>query len=86
MSLSYADSLQLESIEAKQITSKGNGENVTGKTDGKNEEELSEDMTFQGLNELIFQRWFDKSPNLKNMEEQFYFLFEYIFSKLIFHI
>lgn len=56
MSLSYADSLQLESIEAKQVSSKGNREKVSGKTDGKNEEELSEEMTFQGLNELIFQR------------------------------
>ena len=56
MSLSYTDSLQLESIEAKQVSSKGNRE----KTDGNNEEEgitsFSEDMTFQGLNELIFQR------------------------------
>ena len=60
MSLSYTDSLQLESIEAKQVSSRGNREKVSGKTDGKNEKEgtasFSEDMTFQGLNELIFQR------------------------------
>ena len=58
MSLSYTDSLQLESIEAKQVSAQG--KKVSGETDGKNEEEgtasFSEDMTFQGLNELIFQR------------------------------
>ena len=60
MSLSYADSLHLESIEANKVPSKENREKISENTDKKNEEEditsFSGDMTFQDLNALIFQR------------------------------
>lgn len=60
MSLSYADSLHLESSEAKKNPSKENREKISEKTDEKNEEEdivsFSGDMTFQDLNALLFQR------------------------------
>ena len=60
MSLSYADSLHLESSKAKKNPSKENREKISEKTDEKNEEEdivsFSGDMTFQDLNALLFQR------------------------------
>ena len=60
MSLSYADSLHLESSKAKKNPSKENREKISEKTDEKNEEEdivsFSGDMTFQDLNALIFRR------------------------------
>ena len=58
MSLSYADSLHLESIETNQNPSEENREKISKKTDQKNEEEdlASGDMTFQDLNALIYQR------------------------------
>ena len=54
MSLSYADSLHLESSEANKNPSKENREKISEKTDKKIEEEG--DMTFQVLNALLFQR------------------------------
>ena len=58
MSLSYANSLHLESIETNKNPSKGNREKISEKTDENNEEEdiASGDMTFQDLNALIYQR------------------------------
>ena len=58
MSLSYADSLHLESIETNKNPSGENREKISGKTYEKNEEEdiASGDMTFQDLNALIYQR------------------------------
>ena len=60
MSLSYADSLHLESSEANKNPSKENREKISEKTDEKIEEEdivsFSGDMTFQDLNALLFQR------------------------------
>ena len=60
MSLSYADSLHLESIETNQNPSKENKDKISERTDDKNEEEdiasFSGDMNFQDLNALIYQR------------------------------
>ena len=53
MSLSYADSLHLESIESRKVPSKENRE------EEKEEENVHlchGEMTFQKLNEHIFQR------------------------------
>ena len=55
MSLSYTDSLHLDSIETyRNTTIKENGEKISE----TNKEEIEEEgeMTFQGLNELIYQR------------------------------
>ena len=57
MSLSYADSLHLESIESRKVTSKENREE---EKDEENFDLYSGEMTFQGLNEHIFQRWVEK--------------------------
>ena len=62
MTLSYADSLHLESIESRKVPSKENRE----KTDEEKEDDdldlFSGEMSFQELNEHIFQRWFER-PN-----------------------
>ena len=62
MTLSYADSLHLESIESRKVPSKENRE----KTDEEKEDDdldlISGEMSFQELNEHIFQRWFER-PN-----------------------
>ena len=52
MSLSYADSLHLESIESRKVPSKENREEEKE----ENFDLISGEMTFQGLNEHIFQR------------------------------
>ena len=56
MTLSYADSLHLESIESRKVPSKENRE----KTDEEKEDDdldlFSGEMSFQELNEHIFQR------------------------------
>ena len=62
MSLSYADSLHLESIESRKVTSKENREE---EKDEENFDVYSGEMTFQKLNEHIFQRWVEKSKVLK---------------------
>ena len=61
MSLSYADSLHLESIESRKVPSKENREE---EKEEENFDLISEEMTFQGLNAHIFQRWFKKSKLL----------------------
>ena len=54
MSLSYADSLHLESSEAKKNPSKENREKISEKTDEKNEEEdIGFNIPFQANGSIL---------------------------------